>query len=425
MSTMSERRRAFALSAAMAFLALSGCADRISEPGPPRSAVSALSADAAALDEASTDVQESAVPRTTTSVRWSAITRDFIAAKTGTAKPNAVAAFRAFAYLSLAQYRAVVAADKPRGYHPRVSRQGAVAAASAVLLSALFPADAAFFESQLGLQESEHAGSKAERAFAAGEDVGRAVGAEVVALARSDRFDAVWTGTVPIGPGYWSSDFNPPQPPQLPLLGQMRPFFMESGNQFRPGPPPAFGSPEFLAALAEVRQLSDTRTADQLRIAQFWALTTGSLTSGFWNEETTKRIERYHLNERRAARALALVHMAAVDATIACYDAKYTYWFIRPYKADPAITTPIGRPNHPSYPSSHACSSAASAHVLAGLFPAEAAQLVAMADEAGESRLYAGIHYRFDKDAGLRIGRQVAALALSGKHDEYERLGHR
>jgi membrane-associated phospholipid phosphatase len=105
--------------------------------------------------------------------------------------------------------------------------------------------------------------------------------------------------------------------------------------------------------------------------------------------------------------------MAAMDATIACYDAKYTYWLIRPYRADPAITTPIGRPNHPSYPSSHACSSAAAANVLAALFPANAAQLDAMADEAGESRLYAGIHYRFDKNAGLRIGRQVAALALS------------
>ena len=198
---------------------------------------------------------------------------------------------------------------------------------------------------------------------------------------------------------------------------------MNSGDQFRPGPPPAFGSPEFLAALAEVRQFSDNRTADQLRIAQFWAMTTGSLVSGFWNQETTNRIERYHLNERRAARTLALVHMAAMDATIACYDAKYTYWLIRPYKADPNITVPITKPNHPSYPSAHACSSGAVAYVLAGIFPADAAQLRAMADEAGESRLYAGIHYRFDKDEGLRIGRQVAALALSGKDEDDEPLG--
>jgi hypothetical protein len=202
----------------------------------------------------------------------------------------------------------------------------------------------------------------------------------------------------------------------------MRPFFMESGDQFRPAPPPAFGSPEFLAALAEVRRLSDGRTAEQLRIAQRWALTTGSLVSGFWNEETSELIARYRLNERRAARALALVHMAAIDATIACYDAKYTYWLIRPYRADPAITTPIGRPNHPSYPSSHGCSSGAAAYVLAALFPADADDLVAMADEAGESRLYAGIHYRFDKDAALGIARRVASLALARDVDSSHEL---
>src|SRR5438105_5415214 len=409
MSRMAKSPRAVAFPLAVAVLVLSGCANRISEPRPTRAAQSALRDDAAALGEG------------TASVQWSTITRDFISAKTGAAKPNSVAAFRAFAYLSLAQYRAVLAADDARGRPPHASPQGAVAAASAVVLSALFPADAAFFESQLQLQENEVTGpEKAQSALAAGEAVGRAVGAEVAELARTDRFDAVWTGTVPAGPGYWSSDFDPPRPPQIPLLGQMRPFVMESGNQFRPGPPPAFGSAEFLAALEEVRRFSDNRTPEQLRIAEFWALATGSLTSGFWNEEATSRIERYHLNERRAARALALVHMAAMDATIACYDAKYTYWLIRPYKADPAITTPIGRPNHPSYPSAHACSSSAAASVLGSLFPADAAQLAQMADEAGESRLYAGIHYRFDKDAGLRIGRQVAALALRrhSKHAE-------
>ena len=409
MSTMLEVRRAVRVPAAITILLLSGCADSTSQPSLARAAESQLRADVAPLGKA------------TASVRWSAILRDFISAKAGAAKPSAVYAFRAFAYLSVAQYRAVVAAAAAPGGVPHVSPQGAVDAASSAVLSALFPADVAFFESQLRLQEDEVAESeRVESAFAAGEAVGRAVAAEIVESARTDHFDAVWTGTVPTGPGYWRSDFDPPRPPQLPLLGQMRPFLMQSGNEFRPGPPPAFGSAEFLAALGEVRQFSDNRTPEQLRIAQFWALTTGSLTSGFWNEEATKRIERYHLNERRAARALALVHMAAMDAQIACYDAKYTYWLIRPYQADPAITTPIGRPNHPSYPSSHACSSGAAANVLASLFPEDAAQLAQMADEAGESRLYAGIHYRFDKDAGLQIGRQVAALALRFRIEDAE-----
>ena len=401
MSRMAKLPHGVALPAAVAVLVFSGCADPTSEPRPMRAANSALRTEGATHGDA------------TASVRWSTITRDFIAAKTGAAKPNAVAAFRTFAYLSLAQYRAVLAAEDDRGRGPHASSQGAVAAASAVVLSALFPADAAVFESLRQQQENEVTGSeKAQAEFVAGEAVGRAIGAQMAELAQSDRFDLVWTGTVPAGPGHWSSDLNPPGPPQLPRLGEMRPFILESASQFRPGPPPAFGSAEYLIALEEVRRLSDNRTPDQLRIAQFWALTTGSLTSGFWNEEATMRIERHHLSEWRAARALALVHIAAMDATIACYDAKYTYWFIRPYRADPGITTPIGRPNHPSYPSSHACSSSAAASVLAWLFPADAAQLAQMADEAGESRLYAGIHYRFDKDAGLRIGRSVATLAL-------------
>jgi hypothetical protein len=412
MSGMPEKSRTAAVLVAAVIAVSSGCTDRLTDPTPAKGVGPALRVDAPALGDS------------TASVRWSAITRDFISSKPAATKPNPVAAVRAFAYLSLAQYRAVVAADESRGHRSHASAQGAAAAASAVVLGALFPADAAFFESQLSAQEAEVAGSrKGPNAFAAGEVIGRGVGAEVADLARTDRFDAVWTGTVPTGPGYWSSDFDPPRPPQLPLLGQMQPFFMESGHQFRPAPPPAFGSPAFLAALEEVRRFSDHRTADQLQIAEYWALTTGSLVAGFWNEEASKRIARYHLTERRAARALALMHMAAMDATIACYDAKYTYWLIRPYKADPAITTPIGRPNHPSYPSSHACNSGASAYVLGALFPAEAGELAAMADEAGESRLYAGIHYRFDKDAALQIARQVAALALRRdithmEHDE-------
>ena len=401
MSGTPEKSRAAALVVAAGIAVSSACTGRVTDPAPANSVGSAVRVDDAALDDS------------TASVRWSAITRDFISSKPAATKPNPVAALRAFAYLSLAQYRAVIAADESGRHHAHPSPEGAAAAASAVVLGALFPADAEFFESQLSAQEAEVAESrKAPQAFAAGEVIGRGIGAEVADLARTDRFDAVWTGTVPTGPAYWSSDFDPPRPPQIPLLGQVRPFFMESGDQFRPPPPPAFGSPAFLAALEEVRRISDHRTPDQLRIAESWALTTGSLVAGFWNEEATKRIARYHLSERRAARALALMHLAAMDATIACYDAKYTYWLVRPYKADPAITTPIPRPNHPSYPSSHACSSGASAYVLGAVFPSEATELASMADEAGESRLYAGIHYRFDKDAGLHIARQVAALAL-------------
>ena len=103
---------------------------------------------------------------------------------------------------------------------------------------------------------------------------------------------------------------------------------------------------------------------------------------------------------------------AALDANIACHDAKYTYWAPRPSQADAAIRPLIGVPNHPSYPSNHACDSGAAAAVLSQLFPAQRPTLEAMALEASESRIDAGLHYRFDSEAGLAIGRGAAAAAL-------------
>lgn len=351
------------------------------------------------------------------SIHWNAVTRAYISNLPAAAKPSQQAALRAFAYLSLAQYRSLLAARNLRGQGHSVAEQGAVSAASAAILGSLFPADASVFASQLAQQETEAAASGDANSFADGEAVGRDVASQVAHSAQTDGFNVVWTGPVPVGPGFWSSDFTPPRPPALPLLGQMRPFFMTSGSQFRPGPPPTFGSQQYLDALAEIRRFSDTRTPEQLRIAQFWELATGSLVAGFWNEDASTRIVRDHLSERRAAEVLAFMNMAGMDAIIACHDAKYTYWLIRPYRADPNIVVPIGKPGHPSYPSNHACFSGTAAYVLGAFFPADAAPLAAMADEAGESRLYAGIHYRFDKDAGLTIARQVSALALAAIPD--------
>ena len=357
----------------------------------------------------------------TASVAWNGIARNYVAALT--TKPNQQANLRMFSYLGLAQYDAVVAAEgvdraaHSEGDHDdgaddgdvstrHASAPAAAAGASVAILSYFFPQGAAAFEAALQAQRAT-AADKDHSDFAAGEALGRATGAAVIASAKTDRFDAVWTGTIPVGPCFWNGTN-----PLLPLLGQMRTFFLNSGSQFRPPPPPACSSAEFRTALAEVRHISDTRTPQQLAIAQFWAGTSGSLVAGLWNGEVSDLVTRHHLNERRAAHALALTNMAAMDANIACHDGKYAYWMIRPFQADPAITTPIGRPNHPSYPSNHACVSGTFAYVLGALLPSERAGLAAMADQAAESRIFAGIHYRFDKNAGLHLARQVTAVAL-------------
>jgi membrane-associated phospholipid phosphatase len=95
-------------------------------------------------------------------------------------------------------------------------------------------------------------------------------------------------------------------------------------------------------------------------------------------------------------------------------DTKFAYWFIRPSQADPAITLPIGLPNHPSYPSAHSCITSGIMNVVASALPSERLVLEAIIAAAGVSRIYGGIHYDFDIAAGAEIGRQAASLALHG-----------
>jgi hypothetical protein len=323
-------------------------------------------------------------------------------------------AIRAYALVTHAQYEAIGATKDASG-QVRPSATAAIARASATVLAYLYPAEATALETMVAAQTSspDWPGDR-NTDIAAGDALGGTVGAQIVADARTDRFFAAWTGTVPTGPGIWFSTATPPAPPVGAMFGLARPYFLSSGDQFRPPPPPAFGSPEYVAALAEVRQVSDTRTPEQLANALFWALPNGTVTPpGYWNIEATNLIEKYHLDETRAAHALALMNMTGFDAIVACHDAKFAYWLIRPTQADPLIHLAVALPNFPSYPSDHACVSGAQTTILGALFPAEKTRLDSLAEQAARSRLEGGLHYRFDNETGLSLGREVAALALS------------
>jgi hypothetical protein len=345
------------------------------------------------------------------SVYWNGVARDLIRQHS----TNPLASIRTLAILSTAQYNAAIAAENAKVPGLQPSPAAAVSGASAIALENIYPTESAALEERVATELSSTASpGLAHTDASSGEKIGRDIAASVVARANADRFFAPFTGTVPVGPGLWFSSLIPPAPPVGATLGQARTYFLTSGDQFRPAPPPAFGSSEFLAALAEVRQISDTRTPEQIAIANFWALPAGTITpTGFWNNEAAILAVRYHLDERRAAHLFALVNMAGFDAVVACFDAKFTYWFIRPTQADPLITLVVDLPNHPSYPSAHACVSGAESSILGAMFPAEKSRLDAMAEEAALSRVFAGLHYRFDGNTGLRLGRTVADLAVS------------
>jgi membrane-associated phospholipid phosphatase len=293
--------------------------------------------------------------------------------------------------------------------------RGAVAGASVVALSYLFPTKVQMLEDMVTAQASAGT-AKSQAAFAAGEAIGRVVGAEIVTRAKGDGFSISANPSPPVGPGFWTTNA-----PGLPVAGGqfpgITPWFLTSGHQFRPGPPPVFGGAAFNAGLAEIRHISDTRTAEQTKIAAFWALNAGTPTaSGFWLSVPTDSgwVANHHLSERQTTHLYALLSATMADATVGCWDAKLTYWLIRPWKADPGINVvaAVGKPNHPSYPSGHSCVSSSAASILTSFFPEKRAQLDAMVVQAGLSRMYGGIHYRFDIETGQTLGRSVARFTI-------------
>lgn len=347
-------------------------------------------------------------------VAWNEVGRDMVV-KYGTSAP---ATIRMFALLTIAQYNAIVAAEdgKEQALHP--SSRGAVAGASVAVLSYIYPGEAAFFESLVDQQEASAARpGNAREDFSSGEAIGRTIAAGIIARAQTDRFFAPFTGTVPVCPGCWVAV---PTPPAFATLGQAKPFFLAANDQFRPAPPPAFGSPAFLADLAEVRQIADTRTAEQDSIAKFWALPAGTVSAqGYFNLVASELALKYRLSERKTAHHLAIMNIAAFDGIIASHEAKYHYWLIRPSQADAGIHLAIGLPSFPAYPSNHSMLAGSAAAVLSTFFPAERGWLVPLGEEGAISRLYGGIHYRFDTEAGLALGRKVAAYVL-----EHDVVGH-
>jgi membrane-associated phospholipid phosphatase len=355
------------------------------------------------------------------SVGWNEVTQQLILEF----RSNPADAARNFSYVSAAQHGAVQAATSEKEGRDHPSTRAAAAAASATVLKYLYPAASARLDAMLAAQLADDPWpGERHRDAGAGAAIGRRIGAEYVARAQTDGFADATQVPPPVGPQYWFrilTPFNPP--PYKPLLGsRSKPWFLTSGSQFRALPHPGFNSPAFLAALAEVRDIAANRTPEQDSIARLWDHTVPAspagpiMPMGHWNARARDLIVRHRLNEARAARALVLVNMAGWDAFIGCWDSKYAYWLARPHMVDPSIRWVSWLsivPPHPSYPSGHSCMTGAATAILADLFPSERSALATEADEASISRVYGGIHFRFDGEAGLRLGRDVAAWTLS------------
>lgn len=379
---------------------------------------------------------------------WNSVLLDAIRVDK-TAPPRAS---RAMAMVQVAVYDAVVGIKK--GYEPyhvnETAPAGASAEAAAVeaayqVLVALFPNQAATFAAERTESLAAIPDGTAENDGVAW---GRHVAEETLALRQADHAGETLPYEAPIGGGWWTGQ----TPPLLPNWPYVTPWSMTHGGQFRPDAPPPTTSKEYLAAFREVRRLgrkdSSARTAEQTQIALFWADGPGTATPpGHWMVVAQGISRDRGLSLLENARLFALLGIAVADAGIVAWDVKYRYSNWRPITgiqhadqdgnpetvADPTWESLIPTPPFPSYISGHSTFSSAAARVIALFFGTDQIafdttsdglpgvtrsfdSLSEAAEEAGQSRVYGGIHWQFDNQEGLASGRAL------GEHVFYDTL---
>lgn len=331
---------------------------------------------------------------------------------------NPPAASRTYGLMSIAMHDATIAAAHWRRVHGAgyPSTAAAIAGAASRVLADAFPEEP---RSRLDAEAERLVAREPLEAAEAGLALGRRIAAKVVAAAASDEPARPWRGRVPRGPGKWRPPPGSTARPTAPLAATWKTWLLPEPSAVRPSPPPAYGSPAYVSAAREVVRVGRALTPEQEAIAHFWAggEATG-LPPGIWNQVALQIARDRRLGTERSVRMFALLNVAMADAGVAVWDAKYAYWTARPVNAiadlaiardwQPLLTTP----SFPSYPSGHSAFSAAAGAVLAHLFPDQAGLFEARAAEAAMSRLYGGLHFRFDNEAGMHMGLAIGRRAI-------------
>ena len=326
------------------------------------------------------------------------------------------------------------------------ARAAAVMAAYTALIN-IYPAQKATFDAALpGSLAGIASGSAAEHSVSIQRGIawGQSVASQILAFRANDGANAFlppYTGGS--APGQWR-----PTPPAFAAgVGQVyatvTPWVMSFPSQFRPGPPPDLTSPTYTADFNETKTMgnitSTTRTADETLYAQFWQ---NSTVTWFWERVATSLSAQRNFTLADNAHLLAVLSLAMADATIATFDAKYTYSFWRPVTAiraadtdgnpatdpDPTWTPLIVTPAHPEYPSAHSIISSAATAVLANFFGENTSFTVdsssmagvtrsftsfsAATEEIKNARVFGGIHYRNSCNVGQSVGDAVGAYVL-------------
>lgn len=359
-------------------------------------------------------------------------------------------AARAYAYISAAQYDALVACwyyktkynraapykndstikaiDIDRTDLPSYPSEAAVlAGVTSEMMKLFFPDEIGNIQQKANEQElaTIQSGAAARSDVTAGEALGRLVAQQFIARGRTDNAGKAvgtptdWTNfqtiATNLGQTPWYSLETPQRPPMLPLFNKVKPFLFDSATvvSLRPGPPPSTESDEIKKDATDVYNQVKSPSRDNIRIVQFWADGIGTYTPpGHWDAIAAEDFIKQNYSEVRWARNMALLNMAEMDAAIVCWDIKYFYFNPRPTQMMPEIKTLTGIPNFPSYVSGHSVFSASAATILSHIIPANASKYQAMAQEAARSRYIGGIHYWVDCEVGLTVGDNVGNYAV-------------
>jgi hypothetical protein len=362
------------------------------------------------------------------------------------------------------------------------SMQAAISQAAHDTLAALFPSQTATFDSELA---SDLAKIPDGSAKSDGVDLGHRAATSILDMRANDGSQrpepVINVDFIPSNePGKWRQDPISKNSKALGAYwGDVTPFVMESGDQFRAPVPPAIDSPEYAAAFDEVKSLGGdgvvtptVRDDDETHTGVYWAYDgTPSLCAPprLYNQITMQLANQMGTDTVQLARLLALVNTAMADAGIAVWESKFYYQYWRPVTGireadagtgptgvgdgnsqtvgDPTFT-PLGAPASnttgpnftppfPSYPSGHAGFGGALFETLRRfygrddiaftfvsdefdgqnkdnqgnvrpLLPRSFSSLSQAEDENGQSRIYLGIHWVFDKVEGIKQGEHVA-----------------
>ncbi|BAY73413.1 hypothetical protein NIES23_62410 (plasmid) [Trichormus variabilis NIES-23] len=330
--------------------------------------------------------------------------------------------------------------DAPDGASPEAA---AAAAAHRVLMN-VYPTQIGFFDTALTESLAKIPDGTAEDA---GVIFGRTVADSILTWRSTDGATNSVNYTPGTNPGDWQPTAPGFAPALLPQWGEVTPFALTSGEQFRPDGPPTLDSQEYANDYNQVKDLgkkdSTTRTEEQTQIALFWADGAGTFTPpGHWNQIAQNVVANKSNSLVDNARIFALLDISLADAGITAWDTKYHYNFWRPITAirqgdtdgnpntiaDSNWTPLINTPPFPDYISGHSTFSGAASTILTSLLGNNVSfsvnslglpgvyrqfdSFTAAADEATISRLYGGIHFNAANVDGLATGKSIGNYVL-------------